>query len=67
MADLQLYIEQLKSARPEDLPSVRRWAKAKRMVLAGLLAFAIGQYYFAGVLLEMVRMGGGITFAASNR
>ena len=64
--DLQLYIEQLKSSRPEDLPSVRRWSTAKRMVLVGLLAFAIGQYYFADVLLEMVRMGGGIA-VVSNR
>jgi CRP-like cAMP-binding protein len=64
-ADLQLYIEQLKGAKAQDLPSVRRWATAKRIALAGLLAFAIGQYYFADVMLEMVRMGGGITTAAS--
>jgi CRP-like cAMP-binding protein len=53
-AELQLYIEQLKAAKAEDLPSVRRWAVAKRWVLVTLLVFAIGQYYFLDVLLEMM-------------
>jgi CRP-like cAMP-binding protein len=64
--DLQLYIEQLKVSRAEDLPSVQRWLKAKRWVLAGLLAFAVGQYYFLDVLLEMVRIGSGITISATR-
>jgi CRP-like cAMP-binding protein len=60
-SELQLYIEQLKSAKPEDLPSVRRWLVAKRWVLVTLLVFAVGQYYFLDILLEMMSIGG-ITF-----
>ncbi|HSA89951.1 MAG TPA: cyclic nucleotide-binding domain-containing protein [Burkholderiales bacterium] len=59
-ADLQVYIEQLKATRGQDLPSVKRWAVAKRWALVALLAFAIGQYYFLDVLLEMVSLGGGV-------
>ena len=55
-ADLQLYIEQLKVTKAEDLPSVRRWMVAKRAVLVTLLVFAIGQYYFLDVLLEIMLM-----------
>jgi CRP-like cAMP-binding protein len=65
-SDLQLYIEQLKMSKGEDLPSVRRWLTAKRWVLVSLLAFAVGQYYFLDVLLEMVQIGGGITTSASR-
>jgi CRP-like cAMP-binding protein len=64
-SQLQLYIEQLKSAKAEDLPSVRRWLKAKRWVLVTLLVFAVGQYYFFDVLLEIMSIGG-ITFGASR-
>jgi CRP-like cAMP-binding protein len=60
-SELQLYIEQLKSAKPEDLPSVRRWSVAKRWVLVSLLLFAVGQYYFLDILLEMMSIGG-VTF-----
>jgi CRP-like cAMP-binding protein len=60
-SELQLYIEQLKSAKPEDLPSVRRWSVAKRWVLVSLLIFAVGQYYFLDVLLEMMSIGA-VTF-----
>jgi CRP/FNR family cyclic AMP-dependent transcriptional regulator len=57
-AELQVYIEQLKASKAEDLPSVRRWFVAKRWVLVGLLAFAVGQYYFLDVLLEIMTLGG---------
>jgi CRP-like cAMP-binding protein len=56
--ELQIYIEKLKSSKASDLPSVRRWLAAKRWVLVSLLVFALGQYYFLDVLLEMVSMGG---------
>jgi CRP-like cAMP-binding protein len=65
-AELQLYIQQLKSKKAEDLPSVQRWLTAKRWALVGLLAFAVGQYYFLDVLLEMVSMRGGITLSAGR-
>jgi CRP-like cAMP-binding protein len=64
-ADLQVYIEQLRSAKGLDLPSVRRWVVAKRWVLVALLAFAIGQYYFLDVLLEMMSIETG-TFLGSR-
>ena len=59
--ELQIYIEQLRAAKVEDLPSVQRWKVAKRWVLVSLLVFAIGQYYFLDVLLEMMSIGSGIT------
>jgi CRP/FNR family cyclic AMP-dependent transcriptional regulator len=65
-ADLQLYIEQLKASHGVDLPSVRRWLVAKRWVLVTLLAFAVGQYYFLGVLLEMMAIDPG-TFPGAGR
>jgi CRP-like cAMP-binding protein len=65
-ADLQLYIEQLKSSKGEDLPSVRRWRIAKRWVLVSLLVFAVVQYYFLDVLLEVMQIGGGVTISSSR-
>ena len=58
-SELQQYIEQLKVTKGEDLPSVRRWQKAKRWILVVLLAFAILQFYFMDVFVEMVSIGGG--------
>ena len=55
-AELQLYIEQLKATTAQDLPSVRRWTLAKRWALVTLLVFAIGQYYFLDVLLEVISL-----------
>jgi CRP-like cAMP-binding protein len=63
--ELQIYIEQLKASKAEDLPSVRRWFIAKRWILVSLLIFAVGQYYFLDVLLEMMSIGG-ITFLGSR-
>jgi CRP-like cAMP-binding protein len=64
-SELQLYIEQLKASKGEDLPSVKRWVVAKRWVLVTLLVFAVGQYYFLDILLEMMSIGG-ITFLGSR-
>ena len=63
--ELQVYIEQLKASKGEDLPSVRRWFIAKRWVLVALLVFAVGQFYFLDVLLEMMSIGG-VTFLSSR-
>ena len=65
-ADLQIYIERLKTANAADLPSVRRWALAKRWVLVVLLAFAIGQYYFLDVLLEVMSIDTGTFWSATR-
>ena len=65
-SELQLYIEQLKAAKAEDLPSVRRWVAAKRWVLVTLLVFAVGQYYFLDVLLETMSMRSAV-ISANNR
>jgi CRP-like cAMP-binding protein len=59
--ELQLYIEQLKAKKGQDLPSVKRWMTAKRWVLVGLFVFAVLQYYFLDVLLRTMSMSG-ITF-----
>ena len=65
-ADLQIYIEQLKGTKGADLPSVQRWLVAKRWVLITLLAFAIGQYYFLDVLLDLMSIDTG-TFRSISR
>jgi len=59
--ELQLYIEQLKVTSGKDQPSVKRWVNAKRMVLLVLLVFAILQYYFMDVFIEMMSMSGRIS------
>lgn len=56
--ELQQYIEQLKVTKGQDLPSVKRWVLAKRWMLLLLLAFAILQYYFMDVFIEMLSMSG---------
>lgn len=58
-ADLQRYIEQLRMAKADELPSVRRWFAAKRWILFALLVFAIAQFYFLDVLLEMMSIDTG--------
>jgi CRP-like cAMP-binding protein len=63
--ELQLYIEQLKAKKGQDLPSVKRWMTAKRWVLAGLFVFAFLQYYFFDVLLRMMSMSGITLFTGS--
>jgi CRP-like cAMP-binding protein len=54
--ELQLYIEQLKATKGQDLPTVKRWMTAKRWMLVGLLVFAILQFYFLDVLLRTMSM-----------
>ncbi|MGH8517904.1 MAG: cyclic nucleotide-binding domain-containing protein [Panacagrimonas sp.] len=55
-ADLQLYIEQLKMTKAQDLPSVKRWEVAKRWMLVTLLVFAAMQFYFLDVLLRTMSL-----------
>jgi CRP-like cAMP-binding protein len=54
--ELQQYIEQLRTTKGKELPSVKRWMVAKRWVIVLLLAFAILQYYFMDVFIEMISM-----------
>ena len=57
-SELQIYIEQLKGKKGEDLPSVKGWVVAKRWMLVTLLAFAVLQYYFLHVFVELMSMSG---------
>ena len=57
-SELQIYIEQLKGKKAEDLPSVKGWVVAKRWMLVTLLAFAVLQYYFLHVFVEVMSMSG---------
>jgi CRP/FNR family cyclic AMP-dependent transcriptional regulator len=57
-SELQIYIEQLKGKKAQDLPSVKGWAVAKRWMLVTLLAFAVLQYYFLNVFVELMSMSG---------
>jgi CRP-like cAMP-binding protein len=54
--ELQVYIEQLKTTKGQDLPSVKRWEVAKRWILITLLVFAILQFYFLDVLLSTMSL-----------
>ena len=54
--ELQQYIEQLRTTKGKELPSVKRWMVAKRWVMMLLLVFAILQYYFMDVFIEMISM-----------
>ena len=54
--ELQLYIEQLKATKGQDLPTVKRWMTAKRWMLVGLLVFAVLQFYFLDVLLRTMSL-----------
>ena len=54
--ELQQYIEQLRTTKGKELPSVKRWVVAKRWVMMLLLVFAILQYYFMDVFIEMISM-----------
>jgi CRP/FNR family cyclic AMP-dependent transcriptional regulator len=56
--ELQQYIEQLKTIKGRELPSVKRWVVAKRWVMMLLLVFAILQYYFMDVFIEMISISG---------
>ena len=58
--ELQQYIEQLRTTKGKELPSVKRWVVAKRWVMMLLLVFAILQYYFMDVFVEMISMSGRI-------
>lgn len=55
-SELQQYIEQLRTTKGKELPSVKRWVVAKRWVMMLLLVFAILQYYFMDVFIEMISM-----------
>jgi len=57
-SELQIYIEQLKGKTAQDLPSVKGWGVAKRWMLVTLLAFAVLQYYFLHVFLQLMSMSG---------
>jgi CRP-like cAMP-binding protein len=54
--ELQVYIEQLRSTKGQDLPSVKRWEVAKRWILITLLVFSILQFYFLDVLLNTMTL-----------
>lgn len=62
-SELQVYIEQLKGKTAQDLPSVKGWGVAKRWMLVTLLAFAVLQYYFLNVFLELMSMSGTLLVA----
>ena len=55
---IRQYIDELDTAKVSELPSVRRWYTAKRFILAALFVFAVLQYYFFDVFLEMMSLGG---------
>jgi hypothetical protein len=55
-ADIHAYVEERARRNGRDLPSVRRWRKAKQVTLIGLLAFGVLQYHFLDVMLEILQM-----------
>ena len=55
-ADIQAYVREVSERKATDLPSVRRWLRAKDITLVALLAFSVLQYYILDVLLEIASM-----------
>ncbi|TMH95011.1 MAG: Crp/Fnr family transcriptional regulator [Betaproteobacteria bacterium] len=62
---LRGYIDELGTKSGADSPDVKRWAKAKRWILAILLVCAVLQYYFFDVFTEMMSLGGVNTFTGN--
>jgi CRP-like cAMP-binding protein len=58
---MRRHIDELEAKKGGDLPAVRRWNSAKRWVLGALLVFAVIQYYFLDVFLQ-VMSANGVTF-----
>lgn len=54
---LRRYVSELEDKKVSMAPSVRRWEYAKRVVLALLLVFAVLQFYFSDVMLQMMALG----------
>jgi CRP-like cAMP-binding protein len=54
---LRRYVNELEGRKALHAPSVRRWEYAKRAVLGLLLAFAVLQFYFSDVMLQMLALG----------
>ncbi|MGH8689425.1 MAG: hypothetical protein ACREUS_00210 [Burkholderiales bacterium] len=54
--DIQAYVREVSGRKASELPSVKRWLRAKHFTLAALLAFGVIQYYMLDVLLEIVSM-----------
>ena len=62
---LREYIDELGTKSGADLPSVKRWSKAKRWVLGILVICAVLQYYFFDVFTQMMSLGGVNTFTGN--
>jgi CRP-like cAMP-binding protein len=56
--NLRRRIEDLEATKVQDVPAVKRWRYAKHWVLAAVLVFAVLQYYFLDVFLQVVSMNG---------
>ena len=54
---LRRYVDELEGRKVLQAPSVRRWEYAKRAVLGLLLVFAVLQFYFSDVMLQMLALG----------
>jgi CRP-like cAMP-binding protein len=54
---LRRYVNELEGRKILHAPSVRRWEYAKRVVLGLLLVFAVLQFYFSDVMLQMMALG----------
>jgi hypothetical protein len=55
-ADIQAYVREVAARKAHEQPSVRRWLKAKKVMLAALLTFGVVQYYALDVMLEIVSL-----------
>jgi len=62
---LREYIDELGTKSGADSPGVKRWANAKRWVLAILVVCAALQYYFFDVFTQMMSLGGVNTFTGN--
>jgi len=54
--DIRAYLAELEARRADTDAKVRRWQRAKALTLAVLGAFALLQYYFLDVMVQMLAM-----------
>ena len=59
---LRQYIKKLETIKAPDLPKVKRWSTTKHWVLGALLVFALAQFYFLDVILQVMSLNGVTVF-----
>ncbi len=54
--DIKAYVEEVAARKAEGERSVTRWQKAKTFTLIGLAVFALAQFYFIDVMVQIMSL-----------